>query len=290
MSTFDDLLLDLRKPEYTGENRCIPCTMVNIVIAIVVSVALALILVTFSSQTATAAIGIGTAVLVASLAAIGLRGYLVPYTPTLTKRYFPERVLRWFDKSAEGAEAVPELSEELDIEEQLRSIGVVEPCTEIDDLCLTPSFKRTWRERITELRETERDSRVAELRTLLELEDEHDIEEIGDTAAVVMVDDVQVGQWESEAALIADLAANAVFREWTEEWTSRPVAERSQLLNSTRMFLEQCPSCDAPVTLGQKTVESCCRSWDVVTVRCESCDARLFEVRVTPEMEEQLAA
>jgi hypothetical protein len=32
------------------------------------------------------------------LAVIALRGYLVPYTPTLTKRYLPDSVLRRFEK------------------------------------------------------------------------------------------------------------------------------------------------------------------------------------------------
>jgi hypothetical protein len=79
----------LRQPAYTGDNRCLPCTAVNIVIAVVVSA--------FASIVSPV---LGVGVFVLSLVAIYVRGYLVPGTPTLTKRYFPERVLRWFDKES----------------------------------------------------------------------------------------------------------------------------------------------------------------------------------------------
>lgn len=81
-------LLDrLRQPGYTGENRCIPCTSVNVALAAASS---ALVAKMTSRRLASTAF-------VTSLGAIYLRGYLVPGTPTLTKRYLPERVLRWFD-------------------------------------------------------------------------------------------------------------------------------------------------------------------------------------------------
>jgi hypothetical protein len=37
--------------------------------------------------------------------------------------------------------------------------------------------------------------------------------------------------------------------------------------------------CAGPVSLGQDTVESCCRSYEVVAVSCSDCDSRLFEER-----------
>lgn len=77
----------IRQPEYTGENRCIPCTTVNVVIAAVLATGIAV----FNPLLAIAAF-------VASLAAIYLRGYLVPGTPALTKQYFPDWLLAKFDK------------------------------------------------------------------------------------------------------------------------------------------------------------------------------------------------
>ena len=81
-----------RRPEYTGENRCLPCTVVNLVFASVLSGAVA----TVSSPAA------AVAVFVLSVALIAVRGYLVPGTPTLTARYLPDRVLARFDSHEPG--------------------------------------------------------------------------------------------------------------------------------------------------------------------------------------------
>lgn len=89
-----DFVDDLKQPEYTGENRCEPCTVLNLGIAAVVSTAIA----RKSRLGGLLAAGV-------SIALIYLRGYLVPGTPTLTKRYLPPEVLRWFGKDPEPAVA-----------------------------------------------------------------------------------------------------------------------------------------------------------------------------------------
>ncbi len=80
-------LARLRNPAYTGENRCVPCTAVNVAISVVAA-----------AVAAVAAVELAAAVLAVSLSAIYLRGYLVPGTPTLTKRYFPPWLLARFGK------------------------------------------------------------------------------------------------------------------------------------------------------------------------------------------------
>jgi hypothetical protein len=37
------------------------------------------------------------------------------------------------------------------------------------------------------------------------------------------------------------------------------------------------------VTLGEDTVESCCRSIDVIAATCEDCGARVFEAQFSPQ-------
>lgn len=81
-----DLLTAVRRPEYTGDNRCLPCTVVNVVLAGLLTAAAAFV-----------APPLGIAVAAASLTSIYLRGYLVPKTPELTKRYLPARVHAWFE-------------------------------------------------------------------------------------------------------------------------------------------------------------------------------------------------
>lgn len=85
------LLEAFREPEYTGENRCVPCTVVNVALAVVLTVV-------------SAALGpvVALAVFVGSIASVYYRGYLVPGTPELTKRYLPERVLTLFGKAPDG--------------------------------------------------------------------------------------------------------------------------------------------------------------------------------------------
>jgi hypothetical protein len=85
-----DIVKALRQPEYTGESRCLPCTAVNSVLALLATVA-----VTRKSR------GGGLLVAAVSAALLYLRGYIVPGTPTLTKRYLPPTVLRWFGKDPE---------------------------------------------------------------------------------------------------------------------------------------------------------------------------------------------
>lgn len=276
MSSMNGWIERLYQPEYIGENRCIPCTIVNVLIAAVIGVVLGV-----------ASVPLGVLAFLAGLAVIYFRGYLVPYTPTLTKQYFPDRVLRWFDKEPAQIET-PDDWDDIDVSKVLAEMGVVTECEHADDLCLERKFQSAWRRQIEELRESDRDSRRQELAELLDLDDDAAINEYGTTAAIVKVDGNQVGQWESDAALIADLAADKTLRTWDVDWEQYHVINRSQLLNSLRMFLEQCPACDAPVSIGQETVESCCRSRDVAAVTCTDCGARLFEVELTEDMQAQL--
>lgn len=280
MSTETRWIERLRNPEYTGENRCIPCTLLNIAIALVVAVGVA-----------TTVPALGIALFAVSIAVIYLRGYLVPYTPTITKRYFPDRVLRWFDKHpTESGNVMADLDEveDLDVEQTLYSLGVITECEQVDDLCLDETFEAAWHDEIDDVRE--KGVTPEHIRDLLRLEEggDHEIEQRGSQAAIVFIDGNVIGQWESDASLAADLAADRALREWTDEWDRFHVINRSELLNSLRMFLEVCPECGDPVSLGQETVDSCCRSFDVIAVSCDGCGSRLFEIELTERIQQEL--
>ena len=98
------------------------------------------------------------------------------------------------------------------------------------------------------------------------------------SATVARIDGTRAGQWESRAALIADLAAAHELPDRVEGWESMPTEVRSQLLGGLRIFLEDCPDCGGPVLAGRETVTSCCRSHEVVAASCEECGARLLEL------------
>lgn len=248
----------VRQPEYTGENRCVPCTVVNLVIA----VGLASL-----GWVVAPALGVGVAVL--GFLMIWLRGYLVPGTPTLTKRYFPDRVLAWFDKASQ--EYTPDA---LDVEEILMDEGALVENADGTDLTVAPDFRAAWTEH---MQDTDRDRDATSLAWLLDIDpDRLTVTPTGE-AMVARVDGQRVGQWESRAAFIADVAAAAVFEERDGRWADLPTWARTEVLGGLRLFLERCPTCDGEVVLEQTVVQSCCRDIDVLALTCQACDARLFE-------------
>ncbi|RXK46721.1 hypothetical protein [Halorientalis pallida] len=268
------VLSRVRRPEYTGENRCVPCTVVNTVIAIVLAVAVGYVVTTVAgSVVGTTA---GGMVFTLSVAAIYLRGYLVPGTPTLTKRYFPERVLAWFDKAETRTRTSgPAEPEEIDVEATLVDAGVLEEKS-YGDLGLTPAFAADFRDQVERERDEEADREALAAIVGIDAEDLA-FEEYG-SAFVAHAEGQNVGRWESRAAFLADVATGRVLPEYHDGWDDTDPAGRGQLLAGLRLFVEQCPACDGQVRFGQEVVESCCRTIDVVAVTCQDCNSRLFEV------------
>jgi hypothetical protein len=276
------ILDHVRQPEYTGENRCIPCTIVNLAIAAIVCATLV-----FLSWPVAA----GFAVL--ALGSIALRGYLVPGTPILTKRYLPDRVLALFDNEPipvgedldtntdTNTDTDTSANQPLDTEQVLLGAGVVEPCSDIDDLCLALGFREDWHGRMDTIveSETEREALAEALDTNGEIE----FVDHGEAFAA-HVDNQSVGQWESRAAFVADLAAARELPEWIDEWETLDATDQGTLVRGLRVFVETCPSCDGPVVPSQETVESCCREHTVVAIACDACGARLFETVAEPNM------
>ena len=276
MTASEGVISRFRQPEYTGENRCIPCTVANTVIAVGASGA-----VVAGGTVLAAPLGgavAGGAVFIISLLTIYLRGYLVPRTPELTKRYFPPWLLRLFGKEPvlERHQSV-ETDAEFDPETTLIRVGALKECVEGDDLCLTDSFGDSWR---TELGALGTDAGRDELLKLLDVDTgEVEYSEFG-RAFVARLDGRTVGKWESEAAFLADLAAARVFERHFAGWADLSVEVRGQLLNGLRLFLDTCPDCGGVPAFDSETVESCCSTYDVAAVTCGDCESRLFEARV----------
>lgn len=271
MGPFATVLETVRQPEYTGENRCIPCTVVNLVIA----AGLASVGWLFAPV-------VGVVVAVLGFAAIWLRGYLIPGTPTLTKRYFPDRVLAWFDKVPEQ-EYTPE---ELDVEAILMEDGVLVETADGADLKVAPDFRAAWAER---MRENDRERDAASLAWLLDIDPDRLTVKPSGEALVARVDGEWVGQWESRAAFVADVAAATIFEDRGGTWDELPTWARSEVLGGLRLFLERCPTCDGDVVLEQTVVQSCCRDIDVLALTCQACGARLFETPIDGTQLEEIA-
>lgn len=280
----------LYQPEYTGENRCAPCTILNLVLAALFSLAIV------RQSRIGGAIALGL-----SISLIYARGYLVPGTPELTKKYLPPEVLRWFgkdphpptnhgiggehggtlaeenDSSKEPIADETAPSKELDPQKILLQENIIEPCEEQDDLCLTDEFQSKWYSRLDTL--IEKDLQPEDIIPLYQFDvSEEDIEVTNHGSAWTLhVGSSIVGRWPSKQALIADIAAAEVLSEWSNLWGLLSSDQKGQLLNALRLFLGTCPGEDGSVSLNQETVESCCSSHEVVTVSCDETGDRLFE-------------
>lgn len=284
------LIESQRQPEYTGDNRCKPCTILNVVLAGLLSSAIA----------RKSRVG-GYVAFLISIGLIYLRGYLVPGTPELTKRYLPPEVLRWFGKepqletrsglgrqsesgrnadesSSETSTADPlEETEDIDLQDYLLAEGILEPCEDRDDLCLVTEFRTEWEDKIAEL--ADKDLEAAEAGSVLGVErddEEFEIEQYGD-AWTLVADSGTLGQWPSQGALLADVGAARVLDKWSTQWSTLAPGQRGEILNGLRLFLEQCPGGSGSVSMNQETVESCCSSHEVITVSCDETGDRLFE-------------
>jgi len=239
----------LRRPEYTGENRCLPCTVVNVCLTLVAAVAVSVV---FAPLT-------GLLVLLGGLSAVYFRGYLVPGTPTLTVRYFPPWLLELFGK-------------EFELRETLQPVEGVAVRATPEGGRLVDGFASAWHDRVERLRaDGVSDGDVA---TLLGVSGASNV---GEAAYVV---DGGLRQWLSASALLADAAAAAVLAErGGDEWASLGPDDRLATLRDLRKYLDYCPLCGGTLDDEEtETIETCCtESERILMATCVDCDVRLIE-------------
>ena len=277
MAQISGRLSKWKRPEYTGTNRCVPCTVINVILAL---------LFTFVGVAGLSAVStgwaavVGIVVLSGSLLLIYFNGYLVPGTPELTKRYFPRWLLAVFGKEHPAVDGAA-----FDPDTELRAAGLVVE-GEVD-LRLEPAFARKWQAAIDHIGtgdmtiEGEITQRIAALGGF----DADRLEFIGGPNSFqAWYDDEVVANWESRAACIADSAAADILPEYDGRWYDRPLAMQAELLGSLRLFVERCPACNGEVTLAHEVVSSCCYDYDVVATTCNDCNARLFEIEIDGEL------
>ncbi|MFU8869244.1 hypothetical protein [Natronococcus sp.] len=249
----------VRRPEYTGENRCLPCTVVNVAIAILLAGAVGVV----------TAVPIGAAALAVCLAAIYLRGYLVPGTPELTERYLPNSVLRLFGKEPIATRSLEAAGTD-DPWDRLAAGGVVDRSAD-GTLSLTDRFRAELR------REIDRRESTPGADDVESLADATEAVERGPRA--YSIDGNRLLRWESDAALLADAAAASVLRATVEDWPTLERDERLALLERIRLLLERCPACGGPVDRNDERIDPCCQPPHIaVWTVCLDCDAVLADV------------
>jgi len=289
----DGVIDRVRQPEYTGENRCIPCTAVNVAIAAVVGIAVAVV----------TAVELGAVLVALCLTVIALRGYLVPGTPELTRRYFPDWLLAAFGKAPEAGEnsgwepaANPDEAaddadwetvekvrhhrdEAVDVEDLLVAVGAVEPVD--DEYRFTDDFGAAVDELLGTLRDGTSSGEHAvplDRETLAGLFDATPGEiSYKDRDYPAIKVGVRVRKWPGPASLLADVAAHGALDARTPRWSEVPFEQRLDALEALRSFHDTCPSCGGALRETTETVQSCCLSVDVIALACEGCGEQLVE-------------
>jgi hypothetical protein len=258
----------LYQPAYVGENRCFPCTTVNVGIALVLSTGLVLV---------AGGVLVPMAALVASIAVIHFRGYLVPGTPALTKRYLPDSVLRSFDKApTTPASAAGNDGDGVDVERLLVAADALEPREDGSDLRLTGAFRDAWHERIGTRSTAIDESHLANALGIPENAETRVVPD-GD-AFVATTATTLIAQWPSRTAALADVTAADVLDERLSGWERLEPARRADVLAALRIFLDRCPTCEGAIDTSEEHVSSCCRSFQVLTFSCTECGSRLYEM------------
>lgn len=239
------MLDTLKRPGYTGINRCYPCTVLNLLLLLVLGSLAALV--SFAGAVILVAVGV---------VAIWLRGYFVPYTPRIgpwmtetlaavTGREMPS-------KSSDRSLAGDDVSGDRVVEELLR-VGVLES-TDGDDLSLSESFRDEWRGQMRKARTLDLDELEQWARTVL-----HDCDSTGveakdqrwsDPYVVVTFESGEESVLRYPIA-IAEFAALAALDD-------RELEQDVRLHSSgpLRGFLSECPLCDTPLDVSRYS--GCC--------------------------------
>ena len=85
-----------------------------------------------------------------------------------------------------------------------------------------------------------------------------------------------IRNWSSEAALLVDVAVDRALRDRTSDWDDVPGRQRYRILQSLRLFQEECPFCAGTVVMGDSVFRSTPSGEQEFTpVVCDDCD-RLF--------------
>lgn len=265
MSTLDAI----RRPAYTGDDRCWPCTVVNAVIVLVAAVVIAAL----SGPLALVVLGGGAAL-------IYLRGYVVPGTPSFAPRLVAAAGLApYFEHVA--ADDTPDrrsddLAENVDPERMLGAMFEAGVMTEGDDgdLYLSDAFETAWREEMATLREVDDDALAAATAEVVPFDGVGQIKYDG---VSVEGDDGVV--WLRPVHAIADVAAvRAMAR------VGVPDSVRAPGASPLRLFLPACPACGGAVE--QTTVtDGCCGGTMSVTdtpnrrvLACEDCGVEVHDL------------
>lgn len=259
--------MGLRNPNHTGENRCWPCTAVNLFAICLLSVGIALV-----------GSGIG-AVFVGAIGvgAIWMRGYAVPGTPRFT-RHLPTPVLQMFGKDAPSSRRSTDIVQVLSRAELLVDSGE-------DPSRLTNEAREAYETRAREL--------VSD-RELLEdavVESFHEIASIsvnrglgGDEIWFAKdVDGNTAMQWEARPIVAMDVAGAERLADRVDGWEQYEPRKRRQAYAVLRQGASTCPTCGDEFKVDDSQSVVCCGGRSLTgAVRCQNCNYAVVDTSDLP--------
>ncbi len=258
---------DIRRSEYTGANRCWPCTSVNLGLVGLFALWLyrrdrrvgALV---------AAAIGV---------AAVAIRGYVVPYTPLFAPRLVETLPLPGDPFGNGPGRDIPENASltgtDVDgtaVLQELAAAGAVE--TDSDLIRPTAGIDSDWREQMDRLAAEPLEALARETAETVPTADGLDTY-VDDTGEWLVVD----GGLVARPVVVTELAAYLALDGTVEDQRVRLAGARA-----FRMFLDSCPDCET--ALVESSAVSCCGGYTDPQTRpedvlvCPSCEQRLFTI------------
>lgn len=235
----------LRRPEYTGENRCRACTVVNVAVLLVAVTGLGVVA---ARPLPAAVVGLVGAV------AIALRGYLLPFTPRFAPALVAPLPGEFFAHDAPaGSETLSDLdADAADSEAVLRALveaGVV--TADGDHLGVTPAFEADWRDRMDAFADAPDDRLTAAARESTPSVTSARVERTDSEAFLVVTGASGTSRWIRRPVAIAEIAAVATLCD-----TDLPAAHRAVAADALCAFLDTCPACGDDIVEGR--LDDCC--------------------------------
>lgn len=252
----------LRRPEYTGSNRCRACTVVN---AALLLVAVGVV----ARWLPLLAVAVG----IVGAAAIALRGYVVPFTPRFAPALVAPLPGGFFDHTAPvTADALADIAPDAtDPESVLRALvdaGVV--TADGDRLGLREAFEAAWRTRMDALAAASNDRLAAAARDTIPGIASARVERSGSETFLVVTGETGEASWIRSPVAVAEVAAVEALCD-----TALPETHRTVAASALCAFLDTCPACGDELVEGR--LDDCCgHSLDGADrrpngVACETC-------------------
>lgn len=263
------LLRRVRRPEYTGEQRCWPCTVVNAALVLVLAALAGLVLPLA-----------GLAVLAVGAALVALRGYAVPYTPQFAPRLVgPLPVSFGHGPRSGGDRPSDELAGDEADADRLLSVLLEAGVLVVDAaeggeerLQVSARFADQWTEGMARLRALDDEGLAAAVADAAPFEATGRTDDRG-----VALEGEDRFAWLTRARAIADAAAVEAMGEY-----GVPRDDRAPAARPLRLFVPECPTTGGPVV--ETTYANCCggstsvyRNIERRVLACEGTDDVLYE-------------